>query len=119
MLADYQQGRSRRITVGADKAFAAADFVRAARALKVTPHVKQNENGRRSNLDGRTTRHPGSWTSLSRRWLVEKPFGWLKEVAGLSQVKVRGLHKVDWTFVFGCAAHTLLRLPRLLAQQPA
>jgi hypothetical protein len=30
-------------------------------------------------------------------------------------VKVRGLAKVD--FVFGCAAHNLPRLPRLLAQQ--
>jgi hypothetical protein len=32
-------------------------------------------------------------------------------------VKLRGLHKVDWLFVFGCAAHNLMRLPRLFAQQ--
>jgi hypothetical protein len=32
-------------------------------------------------------------------------------------VKVRGLAKVDCAFVFGCAAHNLPRLPRLLAQQ--
>jgi hypothetical protein len=31
-------------------------------------------------------------------------------------VKLRGLHKVDWLFVFSCAAHNLLRLPRLIAQ---
>ena len=37
----------------------------------------------------------------------------------IRQVKLRGLHKVDWTFVFSCAAHNLLRLPRLIAQQPA
>jgi hypothetical protein len=69
-------------------------------------------------MDGRTTRHPGYAISLSCRWLVEKPFGWLKQTAGLAQVKVRGLHKVDYAFVFGCAAHNLLRLPRLIAQQP-
>ena len=117
MLADKQKGRSRRITVGADKAYDAQDFVVAARALNVTPHVTKNDNGRRSNMDGRTTRHPGYAISLSCRWLVEKPFGWLKPTAGLDQVKLRGLHKVDWLFVFGCAAHNLIRLPRLLAQQ--
>ena len=117
MLADQQEGRSRRITVGADKAFDAKDFVEAARSLKVTPHITKNDKGRRSNMDGRTTRHPGYAISLSCRWLVEKPFGWLKQTAGLGQVKLRRLHKVDFLFVFGCATHNLMRLPRLLAQQ--
>ena len=117
MLADKQQGRSRRITVGADKAYDSKDFVEAVRKLNVTPHITKNDKGRRSNMDGRTTRHPGYGISLSCRWLVEKPFGWLKQTAGLAQVKVRGLHKVDWVFVFHCAAHNLLRLPRLIAQQ--
>jgi transposase len=119
MLEEKQKGRSRRITVGADKAYDAKDFVTAARALNVTPHVTKNDKGRRSNMDGRTTRHAGYSISLSCRWLVEKPFGWLKQTAGLAQVKVRGLAKVDCTFVFGCAAHNLLRLPRLIAQQKA
>jgi transposase len=119
MLADKQRGRSRRITVGADKAYDAKDFVTAARALNVTPHVTKNDKGRRSNMDGRTTRHAGYSISLSCRWLVEKPFGWLKQTAGLAQVKVRGLAKVDCAFVFGCAAHNLLRLPRLMAQRQA
>jgi len=117
MLADKQKGRSRRITVGADKAYDAKDFVAAARALNVTPHITKNDTGRRSNMDGRTTRHAGYAISLSCRWLVEKPFGWLKQTAGLARVKVRGLAKVDCAFVFGCAAHNLLRLPRLIAQQ--
>jgi transposase len=117
MLEEKQKGRSRRITVGADKAYDAKDFVTAARALNVTPHVTKNDKGRRSNMDGRTTRHAGYGISLSCRWLVEKPFGWLKQTAGLAQVKVRGLAKVDCAFVLGCAAHNLLRLPRLIAQQ--
>jgi len=95
MLADKQQGRSRRITVGADKAYDSKDFVEAVRKLNVTPHITKNDKGRRSNMDGRTTRHPGYGISLSCRWLVEKPFGWLKQTAGLAQVKVRGLHRVD------------------------
>jgi transposase len=120
MLHERQKGRSRRITVGADKAYDTKDFVRTARELNVTPHVTKNEKGRRSNLDRRTTRHAGYAISLSRRWLVEKGFRWLKQTGPLRQVKLRGLEKVDWLFVFSCAAHNLLRLPRLIAQrQPA
>ena len=36
----------------------------------------------------------------------------------LRQVKLRGLENVDWLFVFSCAAHTLIRLSRLMAQPP-
>jgi len=117
MLQKKQQDRSRRITVGADKAYDTKDFVNTARELNVTPHVTKNDKGRRSNLDRRTTRQPGYAISLSRRWLVEKSFGWLKQTGPLRQVKLRGLEKVDWLFVFSCAAHNLLRLPRLMAQQ--
>jgi transposase len=119
MLAEKQEGRSRRITVGADKAYDTEDFVRTVRELNVTPHVTMNDKNRSSNLDRRTTRQPGYAISLSRRWLVEKGFGWLKQTGPLRQVKLRGLEKVDWLFVFSCAAHNLIRLPKLMAQGPA
>jgi transposase len=118
MLEEKQKNRSRRITVGADKAYDSKDFVTTARELNVIPHVTKNDNGRRSNLDRRTTRQTGYAVCLSRRWLVEKGFGWLKQTGPLRQVKLRGLEKVDWLFVFSCAAHNLIRLPRLIAQQP-
>jgi transposase len=117
MLQEKQKERSRRITVGADKAYDDQQFVAAARKLNVTPHVTKNDKRRRSNMDGRTTRHEGYGISLSCRWLVEKTFGWLKQTGPVRKVKVRGLHKVDWVFVFSCAAHNLLRLPRLIAEQ--
>ena len=117
MFEQKQEGRSRRITVGADKAYDTEDFVRTVRELNVTPHVTKNEKGRSSNLDRRTTRQPGYAVSLSRRWLVEKGFGWLKQTGPLRQVKLRGLEKVDWLFVFSCAAYNLIRLPRLIEQR--
>lgn len=92
-------------------------FVEAARKLNVTVHVTKNDKKRRSNLDRRTTRHTGYAISLSRRWPVEKGFGWLKQTGPIRQVKLRGLHKVDWLFVFSCAAHNLCRLPRLIVQR--
>jgi hypothetical protein len=45
MLAEKQEGRSRRITVGADKAYDTKDFVSTVRELKVTPHVTKNDKG--------------------------------------------------------------------------
>ena len=119
MLENQRMGRRRRITLGADKAYDSKDFIKAARKLKVTVHATRNDHGRRSNLDRRTTRHPGYAISLSRRWLVEKGFGWMKQTGPVRQVKLRGLHKVDWLFVFSCAAHNLCRLPRLIAQRRA
>ena len=103
--------------LGADKACDTKDFVNTARELNVTPQVTKNDKGRRSHLDRRTTRQPGYAIGLSRRWLVEKGFGWLKQTGPLRQVKLRGLEKVDWLFVSSCAAHNLLRLPRLIAQK--
>jgi transposase len=117
MLSQRQKHRSKRITLGADKAYDSEDFVRTVRELNVTPHVTKNDNGRKSNLDRRTTRHAGYAISLSRRWLVEKGFAWLKQTGPIRQVKLRGLPKVDWLFVFSCAAHNLLRLPRLIMQR--
>jgi transposase len=119
MLDQKQKNRSRRITVGADKGYDSRDFVTTLRELNVTPHVTRNENGRRSNMDRRTTRHSGYAISLAHRWLVEKPFAWLKQTAQIRQVKYRGLEKVNWIFVFSCAAHNLLRLPKLITQQRA
>jgi hypothetical protein len=49
--------RQHRITLGADKAYDTADFVADMRDLGATPHVTQNDKGRCSAIDGRTTRH--------------------------------------------------------------
>jgi hypothetical protein len=55
------------MTVGADKNHDTQDFVAKARDLKVTPHVAQNHQRRRSAIDGRTTRHPGYKISQQKR----------------------------------------------------
>jgi transposase len=107
----------RRITLGADKAYDTAAFVMECREEKVTPHVAQNITSTRgSRIDGRTTRHPGYAVSLRIRKRIEEGFGWVKEVAGLAQVKLRGLARVDCAFVLSLAAYNLVRLPKLLAQ---
>jgi hypothetical protein len=76
----------RRRTVGADKAYDTHDFIEVARALGVTPHVTQNSNRRRSNIDGRTTRHEGYAKSQHARPRIEPAFGWLKTIARLRKI---------------------------------
>jgi IS5 family transposase len=107
------RGRRGRITTGADKAYDTRDFVSTVRELGVTPHVARRRHGA---IDQRTSRHAGYSVSLRKRWLVEKPFGWLKQIGPLRKVKLRGLAKVDWLFVFSCAAFNLIRIPKLRAQ---
>jgi transposase len=114
LLADTP--RKIRATVGADKAFDTQGFVAAMREQGVTPHVAQNTSGRRSAVDGRTTRHGGYGASQILRKLVEHPFGWFKGAAGLWQVKYRGRDRVGLNFTFGMAVYNLVRLRRLLWQ---
>lgn len=107
--------RPRAITLGADKAYDAQDFVNELRSMRVTPHVAQNTNGRRSAIDGRTTRHGGYAVSQRIRKRIEEAFGWIKTVAGQDKTKFRGRDRVGWAFTFAAAAFNLVRLPKLLA----
>jgi transposase len=105
-----------RKSVGADKAYDTAAFVASSRAAGVTPHVAQNINTHRgSNIDRRTTRHAGYRLSQVIRKRIEEANGWIKQVGGMAQTKLRGVERVEWTFVFKAAAYNLIRLPRLLA----
>lgn len=106
----------RRVPLGADKAHDTASFVLERREENVTPHVARNiTTTRGSRIDGRATRHPGHAVSLRIRKRIEEGFGWVKEVAGLAQVRPRGLARVDFAFVLGLVACDLARLPKLLA----
>jgi len=105
----------RAITLGADKAYDAEDFVNELRAMKVTPHVAQNTSGRTSAIDGRTTRHVGYAISQRIRKRIEEGFGWIKTIAGQEKTRFRGRDRVGWAFTFAAAAYNLARLPKLMA----
>ncbi|MGE0418708.1 MAG: IS5 family transposase [Acetobacteraceae bacterium] len=104
-----------RVTLASDKAYATAAHVAALRALGVTPHVARNDNGRRSAIDGRTTRHPGYVIGQRLRKRIEEPFGWIKSAAGFRKTRHRGRELVGWMFTLTAAAYNLIRLPKLLA----
>ena len=77
--------------------------------------MAQNTSGRRSAIDGRTTRHAGYGLSQRIRKRIEEAFGWIKTVAGQDKTRFRGLERVELAFTFAAAAYNLVRLPRLLA----
>jgi transposase len=107
---------SERVTVGGDKGFDTAEFVRECRNMHVTPHVAQNLARRGgSAIDERTTQHAGYRISQKKRKRIEECFGWLKTIALLRKVRHRGTLKVDWIFTFACAAYNLVRMRNLMA----
>lgn len=115
-------------TVGADKNYDTEGFVTACREIKVTPHVAQNtyeydtKTGkrarRRSNIDTRTTRHPGYGVSQVIRKMIETLFGDAKQHgATIRQTKLRGRDKVADVFTLAMLTVNLRRLPKLFAME--
>jgi transposase len=94
-------------TLGADKNYDTAAFVKAMRQRGVTPHVARRENGA---IDGRTTRHAGYGISLRLRKRIEEIFGWAKDVADLRKTRFIGLAKVKAQTIFTLAAYNLTRM---------
>lgn len=113
MLNAYDPGSERRITLGADKGYDAAEFVADLRTMRVTPHIAAKAKG--SAIDARTTRHAGYAVSQRKRKLVEEPFGWGKTVGPIRKTMLRGLARVCAQFTLTMAAYNLAKLPRLLA----
>lgn len=112
MLDRASPGSTRRITLGADKAYDEAGFVASLRDMHVTPHVAAKAQ---SAIDGRTTRHAGYAVSQRRRKLIEEAFGWGKTVGPLRKTMLRGLERVRAQFTLTMAAYNLAKLPALIA----
>ena len=118
------EGGKRRVTLGGDKGFDVADFVKELREREVTPHVAVQDHltktgkRRKTKIDGRTTRHPGYTVSQRIRKRIEEVFGWVKVQGGQGKTKFRGRNRVEASFTLALAAYDLIRLPRLLAEMP-
>ncbi len=110
-LLDALPGRQRK-TVGADKGYDTAEFVRGCRQQRITAHVASKRKG--SAVDGRTTHHAGYRISQLKRKRVEQPFGWAKLIGTLRQAKQRGLLRVNALFQFNLLAWNLVRMRTLL-----
>ena len=109
----------KRVTLGADKNYDTREMVEQLRERSVTPHMAQNERGRKSTIDRRTTRHAGYQISQKARKKVEEIFGWMKTIGLLDKLRHRGLERVGWIFTFTGAAYNLVRMGNLARAAPA
>jgi transposase len=106
---------TRRITVAGDKGYDTGDFVEACRTRNVTPHVAQNVSARRrSNIDARTTAHPGYAISQRIRKRVEEVFGWVKTVGTFRKTRYVGFGPNQIAAYILAAAYNLVRMPKLM-----
>ncbi|WP_299845178.1 IS5 family transposase [uncultured Jannaschia sp.] len=112
MIHSHSPGSTRRLTLGADKGYDSAGFVRDLRQACITPHVARKT--RHSAIDGRTTRYEGYALSQKHRKRIEEAFGWAKTIGGMAQTVYRGVERVRSRFILTMAAGNLARLPRLL-----
>jgi transposase len=113
MLDRQERKRRKRITLGADKGYDTKDFVADLRQRNVTPHVAQNESGRRSAIDGRTTSWGGYRMSQRLRKRVEEIFGWIKTVGGGRKLRFIGLARNQLWAEMTAAAYNIVRIVRL------
>ena len=112
MLARLPKTRRRR-TVAGDKGYDTKGFVAEVRQLGFTPHVAQHTNGRRSAIDGRTTRHPGHQVSMQKRKRIEEPFGWVKTIGGGRKLRYRGRERNRAWFKLTTAVYNMIRIVAL------
>jgi transposase len=107
-------------TLGGDKGYDTRAFVADCRARHITPHVTQHTSGRRSAIDGRTTRHPGYAISQRIRKRVEEVFGWTKTIGGGRKLRYLGLERNQFWAELTTATYNLVRMVRLeMAHQVA
>ena len=113
-LLEKVPGRQR-ITVGADKGYDNDDFVTTCREMNITPHVACRQW---TNLDRRTTRHPGYQVSQRVRKRVEEIFGWIKMVGGGRKLRYIGVARNQLWMELAVAAYNLVRMARLALTTP-
>jgi transposase/IS5 family transposase len=106
-------------TLAGDKGYDTQACVADLRQRKVAPHVTQNTSGRRSAIDGRTTRHAGYAISQRIRKRVEEIFGWMKTVGGFRRTRYRGLERTQLAGYLVATAYNLVRMVRLVSSATA
>lgn len=118
-MLDRLPRKKRRLTLGADKGYDTQDFVAELRKRRVTPHVSQNQSGRRSAIDGRTTNHGGYKLSQRIRKRVEEIFGWEKTIGGWRKLRYIGVDRNQLWAVFSAAGYNLVRMAKIQRLQAA
>lgn len=119
VMLDRLPRKKRRLTLGADKGYDTREFVADLRRRKVTPHVAQNQSGRSSAIDGRTTSWGGYKVSQKIRKRVEEIFGWVKTIGGGRKLRYIGLQRNQLWAGLTATGYNLVRMMRIERKQTA
>ncbi len=112
-------------TLAADKGYDDGQFLHdVEHELNVKPHVPtrkgpikaEDHKGDARRRARRRKRTLGYQLSERKRRLVEKPFGWLKEIAGLKRARQVGRWKTRLFAEASAAAYNLLRLTKIKSE---
>jgi transposase len=117
LMLDRLERKKRRLTLGGDKGYDTREFVAELRQRKVTPHVAQNQSGRSSAIDGRTTSRGGYKVSQRIRKRVEEIFGWVKTIGGGRKLRYVGLERNQLWAGLTATGYNLVRMVRIERQQ--
>lgn len=112
LLDRAKKWRLRPKILATDKDYNTRDCVKDLRKRKVTPHGAQNTSGRRSAIDGRTTRHDGYRISQRIHKRVEEIFGWMKTIGGFRRTRYRGSDRTGLLGRLVATAYNLVRITR-------
>jgi hypothetical protein len=123
----HSPGSTRKLTLGADKRYDAAEFAADLRQVwfgaEAIPRIVSDrpspplvaQKSRLPAIDGRTTRHDGCALSRKHRKPSKKASGWARTIGGKAQTMYRGTVRMRSRFILTMTANTLGRLPRLPA----
>ena len=116
MIVRHSPG-AKRITLGADKAYDAAELHSTTCARWPSRRTLLSTT---TAADGRPstgpTPHdpPGYAISHKQRQRTQEPFGWGKSIGGLARPMLRGARRLAFKFTLTMAAYDLVRLPKLI-----
>ena len=100
-------------TVGGDKHYHNAAFVRACRDRQIKPHAALKKETEVDGLDDRTTIQSGYQISQRIRKRAEEIFGWMKTVGGFRRSRYRGTDRTQAWAYFVASAYNLVRMAKL------
>ena len=94
------EANEQQIALGADTQYREEKFIEALRQREVAPHVSEYVKGNleKNSLTEAERSDERRAISQRKRKLIERVFGWSKLDRLLRQVKLRGLHRVDWFY---------------------
>jgi len=110
----WQRGKRRIKTVGADKGYYTREFVKFLRKHKIRPHIAVPDGKRVPGIDGRTTERASYRQSQRKRKRVEEIFGWLKTVGGMRKMRLIGTALNQLQAHISAATYNLIRMAKLI-----